>query len=98
MASVTGNGVCRIGDRRPADIGADRVDRAMREIDQIGDAEDQRETDRQQRVDVADDEAVDGVVEAKEAQTALRARLRAAQLVCGFTPSHSVNLPSLTIR
>ena len=50
-------------DRRPADIGADRIDRAMGEIDQIGDAENQRQPDREQRVDVADDEAVDRIVD-----------------------------------
>ncbi len=51
------------GDAGPTHIGADRVDRAVSEVDQVGDAEDQREPDRQQRIDVADDEAVDRVVD-----------------------------------
>ena len=46
----------------PADIGAQRIDRAMGEIDQIGDAENQRQPDREQRVDIADDEAVDRII------------------------------------
>jgi hypothetical protein len=50
-------------DRRPADIGADRIDRAMGEIDEIGDAENQRKSDSEQSVDIADDEAVDGIVD-----------------------------------
>ena len=50
-------------DRRPADIGADRVDGAVGEIDQVGDAKNQREPDREQRVDIADDEAVDRIVD-----------------------------------
>ncbi len=53
----------QVGDAGPADIGADGVDRAVGEVDEVGDAEDQREADRQQRVDVADDQAVDGVVD-----------------------------------
>ena len=52
-----------IRDAQPADIGADHVDRAVREIDQVRDAVDQREADREQRIDVADHQAVDGVVE-----------------------------------
>ena len=52
-----------IRDAQPADIGADHVDRAVREIDQVRDAVDQREADREQRIDVADHKAVDGVVE-----------------------------------
>ena len=50
-------------DRQPADVGADHVDRAVREIDQVRDAVDQRQADRQQRIDIADDEAIDRVVE-----------------------------------
>ena len=61
-------------DRRPADIGADRIDRAMGEIDQVGDAENQRQPDREQRIDVADDEAVDGIVD-EGAQAIGRPRL-----------------------
>ena len=49
--------------RDPTDIGADNIDRAMREIDQAADAENQRQPHRDQRIDVADDQAVDGVVE-----------------------------------
>ena len=45
------------------DIGADHVDRAMRKVDQVRDAVDQRQPDREQGVDIADDETIDGVVE-----------------------------------
>jgi hypothetical protein len=40
------------GNRRPADVGAQSVDRAMREINKVGDAENQRQAHREQRVDV----------------------------------------------
>ena len=53
----------QIGDAQPTDIGADHVDRAMREIDEMRDAVDQRQPDREQRVDIADDQTIDGVVE-----------------------------------
>ena len=49
--------------RHPADIGAHEIDRAVREVDQPADAEDQGKADRNQRIDVADDQSVDRVVE-----------------------------------
>ena len=69
----------------PADIGADGVNRTVREIDQVGDAEDQREANGQQRVDVADDQTVDGVVQP------------GADHVAGLVPSHNVNLSLTTL-
>jgi hypothetical protein len=50
-------------DRGPADIGADRINGAVGEIDQIGDAENQREPNREQRIDIADDESVDRIID-----------------------------------
>jgi hypothetical protein len=51
------------GDAGPADVGADHIDRAVGKVDQVCHAEDQRQADRQQRVDIADDQAVDRVIE-----------------------------------
>src|SRR5581483_178453 len=51
------------GDEEPAEHRAEREDRPVREVDQVGDAEDQRDADRDQRVRVAGDDARDDRVE-----------------------------------
>src|SRR5579883_827920 len=76
--------------RQEAGIGAHDIDRTMREIDQPAHPEDQGEADRQQRIDVADDDAVDGVVDPGRQESEIRVQ-RAAAL-----GSLSWNLPSLT--
>jgi len=57
ISMVTISGVCssvaQVQRHRP-----DRVDRAVREIDEVGDAEYQRQANREQGVDVADDQAL----------------------------------------
>src|SRR5689334_19663977 len=49
--------------RDPADVSPYQVDRTLSEIDQSADAEDQSESDRNQRVDITDDQSIDRVVE-----------------------------------
>jgi hypothetical protein len=63
------------GDRSPADIGADRIEGTVSEIDQIGDAKNQREPDREQRVDIADDQAIDRIVDEGAQATCIRVSL-----------------------
>ena len=53
----------QVGGAGPAGVGAHSVNRSVREVDELRHPEDQRQPHRDQRVDVADDEAVDGVVE-----------------------------------
>src|SRR5581483_9610363 len=48
----------RVGGQRVHAVGAERVERAMGEVEDAGDAEHQREADREQRVDRADDGAI----------------------------------------
>ena len=50
------------------------IDRAVRKVDQPADAEDQRQPDRDERVDVAEDQAVDGVVEPGAKEFLMRGR------------------------
>ncbi len=64
---VSGSGVPRCV-MRAAHIGAHHVDRAVGEIDEMRHPVDQRQPDREQRIDVADHQAIDGVVEPRAGQ------------------------------
>ena len=76
--------------RDPADIGADEIDRALRKVDQPADAEDQREPDCNEGVDIADDQPVDRVVEPGRHASPRVERQAGAPL----RPSCQVGLPS----
>jgi hypothetical protein len=57
------------GDCHPTDIRAHHIDRAMREVDEVAHAKDQRQPNRRQRLDIANDQTIYGLVKegAKEA-------------------------------
>jgi hypothetical protein len=80
-------------DRQEAGIGAHDIDRAVGEIDQAAHAEDQGKPHRQQRIDVADDDAVQRVVEPGSQRFLDSGRQRTTG-----PPSYMVNLPFLTTR
>jgi hypothetical protein len=50
-------------DQQQPGEGADRVDLAVREVDDVEHAEDQRESDRHQRIDETDRQAVDDLLQ-----------------------------------
>ena len=59
-----------IGDEREGEIAADRQEPAMGEIDHPGQIENERQAERHQRIERADDETVEDVEEDKLCHTA----------------------------
>lgn len=80
-------------DRSPADIGADRIDGAVGEINQVGDAKNQRESDGEQRINVADDEAIDRIVDEGAQKPSIRNSLSNKEHLMGDAGAHEANVP-----
>ena len=74
-----------IGHQRIGEIGADRQEAAMGEIDHAGQVEDERQAERHQRIERADDETVEHVEE-DELRSSDVARAPARRNCCSGDP------------